>query len=635
MEGPVRDTSSPSQLHLKGRDLCLTKASSLTQLSLYSGFNSKLPDKLAPKRSSSSADMKLTKSSSWTKLSSAGESHSNYLTLHGVSSVSSRQLSWEVPECVRLEFHRYSTPTSGPRGRNNVKQVNTFFKFQGYIQQIENRTVNLDQLNEVYNYSTGNCHEWGVERTSLNFHELNKWVIEPATKEKQSSLSEHLVGPKMAPNWFVSHWWGELLGNFLKCIKQHLEVRGRCSHTTAYWVFAYAKRPNHSEEDVWTNPKHSSFYRALQATRFRTLLVLTSSDQGQGQGAAVPIRRLWCLFECAMSIDRSTSTIDIATYSHGSVDVMASTLTTAELNGNRYYPGRGFVAKIQREASFPEELIKACLTVNIVAAEASMNQDRSRMLNFIAGQDSKLEPLDDHDSYDQINRRLRSFFSMLFFHRVLASDVPIERLQLVKHMTFLADIAKAIHGDWWRTTLNLCLGGICLKEDEFLDLFLQSIPPNLVNLRLELQHTDLQDAILGKVAESLPRSLKGLSIDLLGCEDVKDSGMMNFIKNLPDKLERLEIRVENTSVSIGLKSLVKDPVDEILRWGHVGPTEQRAILAAKEEASSQTKAESQTKELLKKRLALENLLSVNPAKMKKELRAKIEAELADLERLEC
>ena len=41
------------------------------------------------------------------------------------------------------------------------------------------------------------------------------------------------------PHWFISHWWGEPVFDFIKAVMAHAKARG-LEETAPYWVCAYA-----------------------------------------------------------------------------------------------------------------------------------------------------------------------------------------------------------------------------------------------------------------------------------------------------------------------------------------------------------------------------------------------------------
>merc|ERR1740139_623496 len=64
--------------------------------------------------------------------------------------------------------------------------------------------------------------------------------------------------------------------------------------------------------------------------------------------------------------------------------------------------------KTRREASFPLAVIEAALQVDVSKGQATQAQDRTHILNAIAGQPMEQEPLDDHPNYDMVTRYCRA-----------------------------------------------------------------------------------------------------------------------------------------------------------------------------------------------------------------------------------
>ena len=80
-------------------------------------------------------------------------------------------------------------------------------------------------------------------KDSLNLYDLVKYVVNPATAAYACSFVE-LVTPDgeedtATPQWFVSHWWGEPVLDFIKCTEEHARVRD-LGEDACYWVCAYA-----------------------------------------------------------------------------------------------------------------------------------------------------------------------------------------------------------------------------------------------------------------------------------------------------------------------------------------------------------------------------------------------------------
>ena len=63
-----------------------------------------------------------------------------------------------------------------------------------------------------------------VEKVTL--YDISSKVLLLATVERQCSMVELLASEDQSPDFFVSHWWGESVVLFCKCLKQHSEDRG-------------------------------------------------------------------------------------------------------------------------------------------------------------------------------------------------------------------------------------------------------------------------------------------------------------------------------------------------------------------------------------------------------------------------
>ena len=63
---------------------------------------------------------------------------------------------------------------------------------------------------------------------SLNLYDLVKYVVNPATAPYKCSFVELVAPPgttAQTPRWFVSHWWGEPVKDFIKAVEYHARQR--------------------------------------------------------------------------------------------------------------------------------------------------------------------------------------------------------------------------------------------------------------------------------------------------------------------------------------------------------------------------------------------------------------------------
>jgi hypothetical protein len=160
---------------------------------------------------------------------------------------------------------------------------------------VEMRGITLAQLRKVYAQIEHRCvrDHWTDKETQcplephkVNLYHLNKYFIMKETEKSQLSYVEHITGGKpQKPLWFVSHWWGEPVADFIACIEQHAADRG-LGADIPYWVCAYAN--NQHRLDPMTDPHNSPFRKALDLCE-GTVTVL---DQ-----EAKCYTRVWCVYE--------------------------------------------------------------------------------------------------------------------------------------------------------------------------------------------------------------------------------------------------------------------------------------------------------------------------------------------------
>eukprot|EP00930_Biecheleria_cincta_P019734 TRINITY_DN14997_c0_g1_i5.p1 TRINITY_DN14997_c0_g1~~TRINITY_DN14997_c0_g1_i5.p1 ORF type:complete len:582 (+),score=102.23 TRINITY_DN14997_c0_g1_i5:92-1837(+) len=535
----------------------------------------------------------------------SAESSSSLLGKSSLVKSASTGTSFLLPSAsVRLDFHRYSTPVSGPMGRKNLKQVASGFKFQRYIEGVENRSVTTAQLVQVQQYALGHCHSWELEMSALTTHDIVEWVVRPATKEKNSSLMEHLTNKALLPSFFVSHSWGVLVDKFIKCVREHSAVRG-LSGQTGYWVCAYAWRPHGQLPDIPANPKDSSLFIAMQASQFKVLLVLDSTSI-----AEMPMTRTWCAFECAMCLHKTMPAFDVAAVLSNDVEVgvITSGFTSIETRMERWLPGSGIAAKAKREETFPLDVLRAILQFNVLKTQTQADNDRRRILNCMAGRSLDLEPLTADDSYHQVTRRLRSLFGLVFWQRALSEDLPAEKGRLAAHLTVLGDLAKAIAGDWWRKSLCLCLSGCSLQHPELAELMMNGLPEKLESLKLDLSCSGLSGPSLHMFARSLPATLQSCSIDCSGCEGITDADVLAFLEDLlGPSLKTLNLGLSRTRVSRGLQKINDKGLGALREWQKMPPALQAQTVKELEDEREITRAQAL---LAGRRQALEILGSI-------------------------
>ena len=76
----------------------------------------------------------------------------------------------------------------------------------------------------------------------------------------------------------------------MSAVAAHAKARG-LEESAAYWVCAYANNQHELGSDIATDPRQTSFYKAMQLSE--GVLVVLDKD-------ATPFTRIWCCFEQAM-----------------------------------------------------------------------------------------------------------------------------------------------------------------------------------------------------------------------------------------------------------------------------------------------------------------------------------------------
>ena len=59
-------------------------------------------------------------------------------------------------------------------------------------------------------------------------YDVTKYFVKPKTQERQCSYVELVAPPGIKaqrPKWFISHWWGEPVKDFIKAVEYHARQR--------------------------------------------------------------------------------------------------------------------------------------------------------------------------------------------------------------------------------------------------------------------------------------------------------------------------------------------------------------------------------------------------------------------------
>ena len=235
------------------------------------------------------------------------------------------------------------------------------------------------------------------------------------------------------PSWFVSHAWKEPVWSFVSVLQRHETVR---LLNPFYWVCAYANNQHNVNDDIPDNPRKSSFYFALKSCE-GVILVLDTNATAFG--------RIWCCFEESIAIeeqqtsspDQTALLLDVGATAAGQAHLITDGLAGQEID---MVPVLAWHSKTQREATFPTEILRHGLFVDICNASATRSEDKTRILGSIAlpRQQTALLSAVESDRYREVNQGLASHFALASWYGHLVRRQPLH------------DVAAALEADGFR-----------------------------------------------------------------------------------------------------------------------------------------------------------------------------------------
>ena len=120
----------------------------------------------------------------------------------------------------------------------------------------DKRGITYPQLSKLMHFiashadKDGNLQGWWdrftkkpLHKDTINLYAVADWIIKPSTAKEACSFVELVVDEGTAeqlPQWFISHWWGEPVRDFVRAVEAHAAARGS-EAASAYWVCAYLR----------------------------------------------------------------------------------------------------------------------------------------------------------------------------------------------------------------------------------------------------------------------------------------------------------------------------------------------------------------------------------------------------------
>ena len=380
------------------------------------------------------------------------------------------------------------------------------------IAETAKRAITGAQLQRVCSHISRRCKPegWadksGQQRTpgTVTLYDAARFVIKPATYVKQCSLVELIAFGEQVPLYFVSHWWGESVLDFVKCLKQHAVDRGLGDHGP-YWVCAYANNQWKLDDEIGGSLEESSFRKAMKLS-FGTVTVL---DEG-----GITFSRIWCGYEIFTSLaGDSHKTYDVYTCPKQGAVGLVEGLSAGDKDAG---------AKQKRESAFPLERVR--LDIQLQSAQASVEADRKAILNAIVGAAADAEPPDEHASYARLNNMLAGRFAAGMVRTVIARGKKLDPY----FAAIKASAAKSLVSDL--SNLRMC-------TDKELKLLTAALPDSLESLNLQLKGTKATEegvTALFKHVCNLPR-MRRLESDALTLTHMPLVMKMALIEEFPER----------------------------------------------------------------------------------------------------
>jgi hypothetical protein len=378
------------------------------------------------------------------------------------------------------------------------------------IAETAKRAITGAQLQRVCSHIRRRCKRegWadksGKQRTpgTVTLYDAARFVIKPATYATQCSLVELIAFGEQVPLYFVSHWWGEPVLDFVKCLEQHAVDRG-LGVDSPYWVCAYANNQWKLDDEIGGSLEESSFRKAMKLS-FGTVTVL---DEG-----GITFSRIWCGYEIFTSLAGDKhKTYDVYTCLKGGAVGLVEGLSAGDKDAG---------AKQKRESGFPLERVR--LDIQLQSAQASVEADRKTILNAIVGAAADAEPPEEHASYTRLNNMLAGRFAAGMVRTVIARGKQLGPY-------FAAMKASA------STSLVIDLSNLIKCTDKELQLLMAALPNSLESLNLQLKGTKAtEDGVtaLFKHVCNLPR-MRRLESDALTSTHMPLVMKMALIEEFP------------------------------------------------------------------------------------------------------
>jgi len=384
------------------------------------------------------------------------------------------------------------------------------------IIDVAKRAMTLEELRAVRAIIVSSCvkNQWkssldGKTRltpSDVNLYDLNTILIKPLTKKRNCAFKELFPSGASTPTFYVSHWWGERVLDFIHCCEYHAMSHELSPSQAKYWVCAYANRQHDLGTDLGTDPAQSSFNRAMQKAE-GVLLVIDPN--------VVVTSRIWVDYELYRTIS-TNNLMDMAAYNKGNVHLIAG----------KDLPNETAYQKNRREEKFPfAELAKSFLEVELYKGDASQEIDKIRILNVMRKKGGKL---DDSSVLSRIKSKL---FSDPQYIEDMEQFSQADSSLRAEMATKAVSVALSTEGQ----TLNNFHGFDLIDIIKADTLRKELIFDDLVSL------DEVNDAEFKKLVGLIAPQVEKFILNVCGCRNITDSSINEL--ELPPSLKELDLNM--------------------------------------------------------------------------------------------
>jgi len=401
---------------------------------------------------------------------------------------------------------------------------------------VELRGINRRQLRAIRANVERRCEKEGwtdregnlLTPETVTLHDINTYIIIPYTKESESSFVETLpsTAGTQPPRFFVSHTWGETFFHTMDCIEQmfedfkdnwndgHDKKGGGMTEDTPIWICAFANNQHDLKNAITADPSESGFSKAMEVANYRTLSILDKDGE--------VFTRVWCILELDLTLikvqekkEKGGDNVDLdvewnglwAVYTAHEHTIYGVSRKAVGIvaGGAPCDVGTSYTAR--RERYFPMDRILKGLDTTIQTANASKEQDKRHILNYISDNvnDLDAEPPEEHYKYEALNDAVRGAFasSIAVLQSAYLGDDDWQRI--------LTAMSKSIKKDKREFDFRAGRGWDDLSAERAVEM-INHLPPSIEGLRIRSAPygSPFMDAVIDWIEKS--NNLKTLHI---------------------------------------------------------------------------------------------------------------------------